>query len=176
VCRVGALAAFLGLIAALAGCARPDPIDMDKAVREEMKARTGTDVATVSLTRQPDGSYDGTVAQVNGDTYDVNASVSRDGWFVLRAVATRGTVYEVTASAPSAQGIALNAIVGQPTVERAVREDIERKMEAKVRSLALTRQGPGGFTGTATLENGTVLNVETKMDGSHLTWWFEPVR
>jgi hypothetical protein len=99
-----------------------------------------------------------------------------DGGFTGTATATNGTVYEVSASAPTARGIALNATLAQPTIENRVRADIEAKLDARVKGFALTRHGPCHFTGTATLTDGTLLDVETHLEGAQLVWSFGPMR
>jgi uncharacterized protein with FMN-binding domain len=125
---------------------------VEKLIREHMKTSLNADVTVTDMTKQADGSYTGTAAAANGDTY------------------------EVTAGAPTAAGIQMNYVAAQNTVERLVREDIEKQTRAKIKSFALTRKGPGVYTGTATQENGGVLSINTKLEGSSLTWTYRPLR
>ncbi len=125
---------------------------VEKLIRERMKTSFGVDFTVADLQKQADGSYTGTGTGTNGDTY------------------------EVTAGAPTAAGINFNFVPGQSTVERLMREDIEKQTKAKIKSFVLTRKGPGTYSGTATQENGGVLSVSTKMDGMSLRWSFAPLR
>lgn len=214
--RFAARAFVVALFAVLvAGCGASKDA-MEKAVSEEMKKSLNTDITTISLTKQADGSYAGTASATNGNTYDVTttapkggkfewtavlaqASVEKlirehmktsldadvtvadmkkqpDGSYTGTATAANGDTYEVTAGAPTQAGIQMNYVAGQNTVERLVREDIEKQTKAKIKSFALTRKGPGTYTGTATQENGGVLVVNTKLDGNSLRWTFAPLR
>ncbi len=125
---------------------------VERMLRDHLKTTMTIEVSALDLKKQPDGGYTGTANAANGDTY------------------------EVTAGAPAKEGIALGVVPGQSTVERMVSEDIEKQTKAKIKSFALTRKGPGTYTGTATQENGGVLVITTKLDGQNLTWTFRPLR
>lgn len=124
---------------------------IERMLRDHLEGNLHLNVKTMEVKKQPDGSYAGTATATNGD------------------------VYELTAGATS-QGSVLNALVAQPTVERMVKEEIEKKLKAQVKSFNLTRHAPCNFTGTATLTNGKVLNVATKLEAGELVWKIEPAR
>jgi uncharacterized protein with FMN-binding domain len=124
---------------------------VERMLRDHLKNNLKMEVAKMELTKEPDGNYSGTATATNGETIEVRAD-------------------------PKPEGIALNAVVAQPTVERLVREDVEKRTMVKVKSLNLTRQGPGTYTGTLDLANGEKLNVSTRMEGGKLLWEYKPLQ
>jgi hypothetical protein len=116
-----------------------------------MKTSLGVEITSTNLTKQSDGSYTGTATAANGD------------------------VYEVTTEVPKGGQVEWKAVPGQAVVERTVRDAMNAQLPAKVKTLSLTRQGPGIYSGTGELEDGTRLKVSTSMEGKNLNWKAEPV-
>ena len=48
------------------------------------------------------------------------------------------------------------------------------QLPSKVKTLDLTRQSPGVYTGTSVLENGAKYNVSTTLDGKTLNFKADP--
>jgi hypothetical protein len=132
-----------------AGCA-PTQRDVERSIRDEMKSSLNVEITRIDLTRQSDGSYTGT------------------------ATASNGYVYEVMTEAPRSRRTPWKAVLAQVTVERLVREDLEAKLHSKVKTLALTRESFGLYTGTAELENGQKVKIATRMEGNGLRLEYEP--
>jgi hypothetical protein len=130
----------------LAGCGAPSQADVERTVRDGMKVERGVEVKEVNLTQQPGGAYTGTATADNGDTYDVVVDRPRAGKVRWRATAT------------------------QPTVERLLRERIERTHGSPVAKLELTRESEGSYYGTFTLEAGTRWTVTANTEGVELKW------
>ena len=136
---------------ALTGCA-PGKSDIDKSLREEMNAKLNVEITSTNLTKQPDGGYTGTATTRTGDTYDVTVGPVKGGQFEWKAIA------------------------GQALVEKDMRTWLEGQYKSKVKTLALTKQGPGVYNGTADMENGLKLNVSTHMEGIQLMMKADPVQ
>jgi hypothetical protein len=141
----------VALVCALAAGCAPSKGDIEKSIREEMKTSLNVDVAAVNLTKQPDGSYVGTATAANGDVYDV------------------------TTNPPQGARIEWKAIPSQAMVERDVRAGVESHYQVKVKTLSLTKKGPGTYNGTVEFENGTKMSVSTSMEGKQLVWKTEPL-
>ena len=137
-------------VALLSGCA-PGKSDIEKSIKDEMKSSLGVEVVSVNLTKQSDGSYTGTATAVNGDVYDVACDPPKGGKAEWRAF-------------PS-----------QAMLERDMRKDLEEKAKGKVKSLTLTKQGPGTFTGTAVFEDGSKAKVSTTVEGKQVMSKYEPI-
>ena len=80
----------------------------------------------------------------------------------------------MTTSPPQGGKAEWKAIPGKALVERTVRESMDAQLPSKIKTLNLTRQGPGVYTGPAVLENGEKLNVSTSMDGKVLNCSWMP--
>jgi len=132
------------------GCS-PSQRDVENSIREEMKSSLGVNITSLDLKKQGDGSYVGTATAANGDVYDV------------------------TTSPPSNNKIEWKAIPGQAMVERLVRAGLKEQLSANVKSLQLTKNGPGSYTGPAELETGSKVIVTTRMEGVNLRWEARPV-
>ncbi len=131
---------------ACAGCGgTPSQAEVEKTVRDGMKATQGVEVEKLTLAEQG-GGYVGTATATNGDTYDVTVSPPKRGRFQW------------------------NAVASQATVERILREKIERTHQLRVVRLELAKESPGAYTGTVELEDGTRWKVSTSMMGSELKW------
>jgi hypothetical protein len=139
----------LALLALAAGCA-PSKADIDRSIREEMKTSLGVEITSTDLKKQSDGSYAGTATAANGD------------------------VYEVTTNPPKGTRIEWKAIPAQAVVERTVRDGMNAQLPSKVKTLSLTKESPGVYKGTAVLEDGSKMNVSTKMEGKNLLWEAAP--
>lgn len=137
--------------AVLSGCA-PSKGDIEKSIKDEMKTSMNVEITSTNLTKGADGGYTGTATAANGDVYDV------------------------TAETPKGGRSAWTAIPAQSTVERMVREKIENDNKVKVKSIALTKQGPGVFSGTLELEGGGKMKVSTSMEGKNMNWKAEPMQ
>jgi uncharacterized protein with FMN-binding domain len=151
VSRYLALALPVCLVAVLCGCA-PGKGDIEKSLREEMNAKLNVEITSTSLTKQADGGYTGTATARNGDVYDVTVGPVKGGQFEWKAIA------------------------GQATVEKDIRAWLEREYKSKVKNLALTKQEPGIYKGTATLENGGKLNLSTYLEGTQMMYKADPVQ
>jgi hypothetical protein len=138
------------LVATLVGCA-PSKGDIDKSIKEEMKTSLGLDITSTDLTKKADGGYTGTATAANGDVYDVEVEPSKSGKAEWKAVPSK------------------------PTVEKMVREMIDNQIKIKVKSLDLSKQGFGSYTGTATLENGQKMKVTGTMEGKNLNLKADPI-
>lgn len=130
------------------GCT-PRQNDIEKSIREGMKADQNVEIKTIDLTKQSDGGYTGTATADNGDEY------------------------EIIVNKPRGSRVDWRAVPSQPMVERIVRGGMDEKLKSKVKTLNLTKESPGTYYGTAELEDGTKLNVSTKMEGNALTWQAE---
>ena len=147
--RYLALALPICLVVVL-GCA-PSKSDIDKSLREEMKSKLNVEITSTSLTKQSDGGYIGTATASNGDVYDV------------------------TVSPPSGGRTEWQAVPAQALVEKKVTEFIEGHYKSKVKTLNLTKQKPGVYTGTAVLDIGAKFNVSTSLEGTQLMVKTDPI-
>lgn len=143
------VAVYLG-IALVGGCA-PKQADIEKMVRDEVSVRLESEVTALTLNKQPDGGYAGTATIANGDVYDVVVDRPRGGRVQWRLL-------------PS-----------QALAERLVRNGLESEHRCQVKSLNLTKQASGEYTGTAVLETGVELSVTASMQGKRFVWKTEPV-
>ena len=71
------------------------------------------------------------------------------------ATAANGDTYDVVAQPPKGGRSEWTATPAQVTIEKMLRDMINAQNTSKVKTLAVTKQGPGAYTGTATLENVT---------------------
>jgi hypothetical protein len=142
--RALGFACFIAILAA--GCGTPNQAEMEKTVRDGMKIERNVEIASVKLDPQPDGGFVGIATADNGDTYDVTVTKPRGGRFQWRAAAT------------------------QPTIERILREKIERTHGSPVAKLELTKDREGEYHGSFALENGTRWAVTANTEGVELKW------
>jgi hypothetical protein len=126
--------------------------DIERSIRDEMKSKMSVTIMSFDLQKQNDGSYAGTATADNGDVYDVSTAPPKEG------------------------KIEWKAIPGQTMVEKLVREGLEKQMSTKVKSLQLTKNGPGSYTGTAELASGMKVTVTSRMDGAKFVWEGKPVK
>jgi hypothetical protein len=148
--RVVAFAVPVFLVV-LAGCA-PAKSDIDKSIKDEMKTSMNVEITSTNLTKQSDGGYTGTATAANGDVYDVTVDPPKGGRTEWKAI-------------PS-----------QAMVEKMMREGIATQIKSNVKTLTLTKQGPGIYSGTADLENGLKMKVSTSMEGKNMNWKAEPMQ
>lgn len=146
-CRLVPLLALLALL--LIGCGLGQA-DIERSIRENMKANLNVTVNTIDLRKLADGSFTGTATAQNGD------------------------VYEVSTTPPKSDRIEWKVTPGQTTVEGLVRAGLEQKTSSKVTLLNLTRPAPGTYTGRAELASGEKYNVSTRMEGMQLLWEAKP--
>jgi hypothetical protein len=140
----GVLLAFL-----VSGCG-PGQRDIEKSIRTEMKSKMGVNMTSIDLKKQADGSFLGTATAENGDVYDV------------------------TTGPPKGNKIEWKALPGPAMVERVVRGGMEQQLSGKVKTLQLTKNGPGNYTGPAELTDGRKVVVTTRMEGMNLVWEAKP--
>jgi hypothetical protein len=131
------------------GCS-PSQGDIEKSIRDGMKSQLGVATTSIDLTKQADGAYLGTATAENGD------------------------VYEVTATPPKDYKIEWKAFPGQVMVEQRLREGLEQQLSSKVKTLQLTKHGPGSYSGPAELTSGVRVIVSTRMAGAQLMWEAKP--
>jgi hypothetical protein len=131
------------------GCA-PGQSAIERSIRDEMKASLGVEVTSVKLTKQPDGSYTGTATVANGDTYDIETD------------------------RPSGPRMEWRRVPGKAVLERNVRDGLKQQMHSDVRTLTLNRTGFGTYSGSATLADGSQLNVTIKLEGNNVVWEAQP--
>ena len=139
------------LIAVLAAGCSPGQSDIEKSVREGMKSTMSVDISSFDLKKQSDGSYLGTATALNGDLYDVTTLPAKNNKMEWKAMP------------------------GQSMVEKSVRIGIEQQMSSKVKSLQLTKSGPGIYSGPAELDNGAKVMVTTHWQGTQLLWEAKPI-
>lgn len=144
-CRL-VLFAALGFL--VVGCA-PSEREVEQVIREGLKVDHDVDVATINLTKQPDGGYLGTATATNGDTYDVTVEPPKGGRVRWRAAAS------------------------QAMVERFVRERIEERYFIGVKTLELKKQSNGTYTGTAELVDDSKIQISVTTTGQKLHWQIE---
>jgi hypothetical protein len=130
------------------GCA-PNKEDIEKSIREEMKAGRGVEITSIDLTKQSDGGYTGTATATNGDVYDV------------------------TTKPPKGSRLEWKAVPSQPVVERILREMmdkdfLEKELAISVASLTLTKESSEKYSGTAVLSNGQKVAVTAVWEGANL--------
>jgi uncharacterized protein with FMN-binding domain len=136
-------AAALALLL-LAGCG-PSKSAIEGSIRDEMKKTMGVEIATVGITKLPDGGYSGTATATNGDVYDVLVNP------------TQGNRTE------------WKAYPGQAMLENMFRKEIAKGAGVEPNTLALTKGGSAGvYTGTATLPNGQRLSLRTFLQGNQV--------
>jgi hypothetical protein len=133
----------------VSGCS-PSQAEVEQSIRDEMKSSLGVAITSLDLKKQNDGSFLGTATAQNGDVYDV------------------------TTSKPSGDKIEWKAVPGQAMVETVVRAGIQEQLSATVKTMQLTKKGPGEYTGPAELSNGAKVTVTTHMDGTQLKWEAKP--
>jgi hypothetical protein len=138
------------LLACLAAGCGVGQADIERSIRDEMKSKMGVVITSFDLKKQGDGSYVGTATAQSGDVYDV------------------------TTETPKGDTIQWKAVPGQAMVDKIVRDGMEQQLGAKVKTLQLTRKGPGNYTGPAELVTGVKMNVSTHMDGMQLLWEAKP--
>jgi hypothetical protein len=131
------------------GCS-PSQRDVENSIRDEMKSALRVNITSLDLKKQGDGSYVGTATAENGDVYDV------------------------TTSPPSNNKIEWKAVPGQAMVEKLVRAGLKEQLSAEVKSLQLTKNGPGSYTGPPELSTGSKVIVTTRMEGVNLRWEARP--
>jgi hypothetical protein len=137
------------LAALVAGCG-PTQGDIEKSIRDEMKAKTGTIITSFSLTKNADGSFVGTATAQNGDVYDVSTKPPVGGKMEWKC------------------------IPGQAMVERVVTQGIQQQLSLTITSFQLTKSGPGIYSGTAVATTGAKVSVSTHMEGAQLMWTAQP--
>jgi hypothetical protein len=132
------------------GCT-PSQSDVEKSIRDEMKSGLGVMVQSLDVKKQSDGSYLGTATTENGDVYDVTTLPPKNGTVEWKAVP------------------------GQAMVEKMVREGLEKQLGSPVKTMTLTKNGPGTYSGPAELQNASKVNVTTKMEGTMFLWEALPI-
>ena len=133
------------LLVVVSGCS-PSQGDVEKSIRDELKDKLSVEIASFDLKKQGDGSYLGT------------------------ATAKTGDVYEITSLPPKGTTLKWEAVPGQALVEAVVRKGLAKQLATNVKTLELTRIGPGTYNGPAELETGIRLIVTTRMEGGQLLW------
>jgi len=132
------------------GCT-PSQSDVEKSIREEMKSALGVTIQSLDIKKQADGSYMGTATAENGDLYEVNTQPPKCGTVEWKAVP------------------------GQAMVEKIVKDGIEKQIGSPVKTLTLTKKGPGNYSVPAVLQNSAKVNVSSRMEGAMLMWEALPV-
>jgi hypothetical protein len=143
------LAVLIALLATLVSGCGPSQANIEKSIRETMKSQQGVNITSIDLKKQADGTYVGTATAENGDVYDVTTSPAGN------------------------KGIEWKALPGQAMVEKRVREGLEQQL-GKVKSLQLTKHGPGTYEGPAELTTGAKVIVTTRMAGNQIMWEAKP--
>jgi hypothetical protein len=133
------------LLFLVSGCG-PRQSDIERSIRDEMKSSLNVVITSIDLKKLSDGGYTGTATAQNGD------------------------VYEVTALPPKNNKSEWKAIPGQAMVEQVVRSGLEKQLSCKVKTLQLTKNGPGIYTGPAELSTNQRVIVTTRMEGKQLLW------
>jgi hypothetical protein len=141
---------FLLFALPISGCA-PSQSDVERSIRDEMKSKKGLNITSIDLKKQDDGSFVGTATAENGDVYDV------------------------TTKPPKGSQIEWNAVPGPAMVDRIVKAGLEQQLMTKVKTLQLTKNQPGHYTGRAELANGSQVTVTTHMQGADFVWKADPV-
>lgn len=147
--RLVCITSTVALALLVSGCS-PSQNDIEKSIRDGMKTNLGVRVSSLDLKKQADGSYAGTAVAQNNEVYDVTTTPVKDN------------------------KVEWKAIPGQATVERKVREGLEQQLSTKVKTLQITKIGPGNYTGSAELATGAKVNIKTHMEGQQLMWEAQP--
>jgi uncharacterized protein with FMN-binding domain len=142
------------------GCAPPAQNELEKSVRDEMKAKHNVGMVSFDLKKQDDGSYVGTATADNGDVYDLTTSPPKQGkmeWKTNLSQASRDK----------------NMLA---EVIRLTRDGLEEKFKTKVTELSLTKVADNNYEGTAETENKQKWNVKAEFDGTQVKWQAQAVK
>jgi hypothetical protein len=112
--------------------------EIERLVRQGFEQKVGQGVNAVQLKRTDEGNYAGTITTATGEEWHVTVRVTPMG---------------------SNKQIRWRARPPLARAESDLRKDMETKLNKKVRSLQLTRQEDGRFSGTAELESGEQFDV-----------------
>jgi hypothetical protein len=119
--------------------------EIERLVRNGFEQQLNQKVTAINLKRTDTDVYSGTVTTVAGEEWDVTARVTPN------------------------QQIRWRVSPPKERAERDLREDMEKKLNKKVRSIELVRQADGRWSGTAELESGEQYDIrEPDDDDSHL--------
>jgi hypothetical protein len=123
----------------ISGCG-PSQSEVERVVKSGIEEKMHIKVKSLTLTKGEGGKYTGSAESTAGEKYDVTATVS-------------GTQ------------VKWEAQTSQADLEKKIREHMETELGSKVKSLSLTRQPGGGYTGTAEVTTGQKYDVTVKNVG-----------
>jgi|GEM_PF-4130233 len=143
------------LLMLLAGC-KPGPSDADveKAVREGMRAQHGVELVSFELKKGDGGRVTGFATDAKGTRYAVEANPAGFGKFEWKA----------------------EAVLGVAEIERKVTEGMLEQMKVRFVSMSLVEEPKETFTGTAKAENDDEYEIAVVLRGGLIDWKAIPGR